>query len=98
MRKAIDQLITDVFSAACNEDFLYEEKIPDEIYRYHFQKIDEVLDLIEDDLFKFETAMMHQDPDDHEKIMDIHSHNLKRFVKDINVIVRSGLEDIDEKR
>lgn len=99
MRKAIDQLITDVFSAACNEDFLYEEKIPDEVYRYHFQKIDENLDIIEDDLYKFKNATITNCEEDELKHMiNIHTQRLSRLIKQINVIVRSGLEDIDEKR
>lgn len=100
MRKAIDQIITDVFSAACNEDFLYEENIPDEVYRYHFRKIDENLDLIEDDLHAFLMSVNDNDldVDDLKEITGIHSRNLKRIVKQINVIIRSGLEDIDESK
>lgn len=98
MHKAIDQLITDVFSAACNEDFLYEENLPDAVYKHHFESIDHCLDLIEDDLYHFKNATIHQYAEDLEEMIDIHSRNLSRYVKQINVIVRSGLEDIDEKR
>lgn len=97
-RKAIDQLITDVFSAACNEDFLYEEKMPDEVYRYHFQKIDENLDIIEDDLHNFLTYTTGNDEDSVREGIDIHARNLKRFVKNISIIVNSGMEDIDESK
>ena len=97
-RKAIDQLITDVFSAACNEDFLYEENLPDAVYKYHFQKIDEVLDMIEDDIHTFLTYTDGEDEYSVRKGIDIHVRNLERYIKNINVIVKSGLEDIDEKR
>lgn len=98
MRQAIDQLITDVFSAACNEDFLYEENLPDAVYKHHFQKIDECLDFIEEDVHDFKEATIHQYADDLEELIDIHLRNLLRYVKNINVIVRSGLEDIDESK
>lgn len=99
MRKAIDQLITDVFSAACNEDFLYEEKMPDDVYRYHFEKIDDNLDLIEHDLYDFLRCITHdKDLEDLKLSINVHSSHLKRYIKNINVIVTSGLEDIDEKR
>lgn len=97
-RKAIDQLITDVFSAACNEDFLYEENLPDAVYKHHFQKIDELLDLIENDLYQFKITSINQSVRSLEKIIAIHSSRLTKYLRDINVIVRSGLEDIDEKR
>ena len=98
MRQAIDQLITDVFSAACNEDFLYDENLPDAVYKYHFQKIDEVLDMIKDDLHNFLTYTAENYEDSVREGIDIHARNLKRLVRNINVIVRSGLEDINEKR
>lgn len=97
-RKALDQLITDVFSAACNEDFLYEEKMPDEVYRHHFQKIDENLDLIEEDLYNFLTYSHGNDAESVKEGINIHSRNLKRYVNQIGVIIRSGLEDIDESK
>ena len=98
MRKAIDQLITDVFSAACNEDFLYEENLPDAVYKHHFQKIDEILDLIENDLYQFKTTSINQSVRSLEKIISIHSGRLTKYLRDINVIVRSGLEDINESK
>ena len=98
MRKAIDQLITDVFSAACNEDFLYEENLPDAVYKYHFQKIDEMLDFIENDLYQFKTTSIKQPAEALEKIIAIHSSRLTKYMRNINIIVRSGLEDIDESK
>lgn len=98
MRQAIDQLITDVFSAACNEDFLYEENLPDAVYKHHFQKIDECLDFIEEDLHDFLTFTAGNDEESVKEGIGIHARNLKRFVKNINVIIRSGLEDIDESK
>ena len=96
MRKAIDQLITDVFSAACNEDFLYEENLPDPVYKYHFQKIDEMLDLIENDLYTFKDETRRQTAHNLEELIAIHSSRLTKYLRNIDVIVRSGLEDIDE--
>lgn len=97
-RKAIDQLITDVFSAACNEDFLYEEKIPDDVYRYHFLKIDECLEFIEGDLLTFLTFTADNDEESVRECIDIHARNLKRSVKNISIIINSTLEDINEER
>ena len=98
MRKAIDQLITDVFSAACNEDFLYEDNSPNKVYRYCFQKIDEGLDLIEEDMYQLKNALIRAlDKEGVDKMIDIHLRNLSRYVKNINVIVRSGLEVIDDE-
>lgn len=98
MRQAIDQLITDVFSAACNEDFLYEEKMPEKVYGYFFERINDNIDLIEDDLHKFRRGTACNKYEDIDEMIAYHTHNLNKYLKQIDVIIRSALEDIDEKR
>lgn len=98
MHKAIDQLITDVFSAACNEDFIYEENLPDAVYKHHFECIDHCLDLIENDLYSFKNATIPNYAGELKHLIDIHSSRLTKYVRNINVIVRSGLEDINESK
>lgn len=98
MRKDLDDLISQVFEASLNENLVYVEDYPKQIYQYFFDNIHYNIELIQDDLYRFIASIL-DDADDVKALqidIDIHTKNLKRFLKQLDIIAFAGMAELED--